>query len=48
MELTEKTKIENAIYIENMKKFSQINTTLAISASLISKMGYLEDSIAYQ
>ena len=31
-----------------MKKFSQTNTTLAISEPLVSEMGYLGDSIAYQ
>ena len=41
VELTDKVLIENAIHAENMKKFSQIESTPAISPPLVEELGFL-------
>ena len=46
IELTNKSEIEDAIYLENRKKVSQTNSTLMILELLVSKLGFLEDSKA--
>ena len=44
VELTSKIEIEDAMYKENKRKFTQTNSTPAIIEPLISKLGFLGDS----
>ena len=41
VELTDKALIENAIHAENVKKFSQIESTPAMLAPLVEELGFL-------
>ena len=48
VELTKKLAIEDIIYMENIKKFTQTNSTPAIVELLVSDLGYLGNSLAYE